>query len=172
MRKISFFVLYRGVKMADGIEDVVTEMLTVLLNVEGYELVAVETSGGKRNPTLRLLIHKPGGLSISDCQNVNKVVLPILEVNHIMSKYKHLEIASPGIDRPLITEADFQRNKGRTVKVETSTSNKQSNDVSGKVIDIKDGILIINQASGETVHIEFSQILKGHIQLDWQSIES
>lgn len=158
--------------MADGIEDVVTEMLTVLLNVEGYELVAVETSGGKRNPTLRLLIHKPGGLSISDCQIVNKVVLPVLEVNHIMSKYKHLEIASPGIDRPLITEADFQRNKGRTVKVETSTSNKQSNDVSGKVIDIKDGILIINQASGETVNIEFSQILKGHIQLDWQSIES
>ncbi len=98
-------------------------------------------------------------------------MLPILEVNQIMSKYKHLEIASPGIDRPLITEADFQRNKGRTVKVDTYTSDKQHNDVLGEVIDIKDGILIIKQASGETVHIEFSQILKGQIQLDWQSIE-
>lgn len=157
--------------MSEGIENGVTEMLTPLLNIEGYELVAVETSGGKRNQTLRLLIHKPGGLSISDCQNVNKVVLPILEVNQIMSKYKHLEIASPGIDRPLNTEADFQRNKGRTVKVDTYTSDKQHNDVIGKVIDIKDGILILQQVSGETVHIEFSQILEGHIQLDWQSIE-
>ena len=153
--------------MPEGIENTVTEMLTSLLNIEGYELVAVETSGGKRNQILRLLIHKPGGLSISDCQNVNKAVLPILEVHQIMSKYKHLEIASPGIDRPLITEADFQRNKGRTVKVETYTSKKQIYDVIGKVIAMKDGILIIKQASGETVHIESSQILKGHIQLDW-----
>ena len=158
--------------MPEGIENTVTEMLTPLLNIEGYELVAVETSGGKRNQILRLLIHKPGGLLISDCQIVNKTVLPILEVHQIMSKYKHLEIASPGIDRPLITEADFQRNKGKTIKVETYTSNKQVYDVIGKVIDIKNGILIIKQASGKTVHIEFSQILKGHIQLDWQSIES
>ena len=79
--------------MPEGIENTVTEMLTPLLIIEGYELVAVETSGGKRNQILRLLIHKPGGLSISDCQNVNKTVLPILEVHQIMSKYKHLEIA-------------------------------------------------------------------------------
>ena len=158
--------------MSEGIEYGVAEMLAPVLKIEGYELVAVETSGGKRNQTLRLLIHKPGGLSISDCQNVNKVVLPILEVNQIMSKYKHLEIASPGIDRPLITEADFKRNTGRTVKIDTSTTNKQHNDVLGEVIDIKDGILIIKEASGETVEIEFSQILQGHIQLDWQSIES
>lgn len=157
--------------MPEGIENTVTEMLTPLLNIEGYELVAVETSGGKRNKILRLLIHKPGGLSISDCQIVNNTVLPILKVHQIMSKYKHLEIASPGIDRPLITEADFRRNKGRTVKVEMCTSNKQIYDVIGKVIDIKNEILIIKKASGETVHIESSQILKGHIELDWQSIK-
>ncbi|MCG9126699.1 ribosome maturation factor RimP [Candidatus Poribacteria bacterium] len=158
--------------MPEGVENTVTEMLTPLLNIEGYELVAVETSGTKRNQTLRLLIHKPGGLSLSDCQNVNKAVLPILEVHQIMSKYKHLEIASPGIDRPLTTEADFLRNKGRTVKVETYTSNKKNKDVIGKVIDINDGILIIKQASGKTVQIEFSQNLKGHIELNWESIDS
>ena len=161
--------------MSEGVENTVTEMLTPLLDIEGYELVAVETSGAKRNQTLRLLIHKPGGLSISDCQNVNKAVLPILEVHQIMSKYKHLEIASPGLDRPLITEADFLRNKGRTIKIETNTSNasnKKNEDVIGKVIDINDGILIIKQASGETVHIEFSQNIKGHIELNWESVES
>lgn len=153
--------------MVQGIENTVANMLTPLLDIEGFELVAVETAGSNRYKILRLLIHKPGGLSISDCQTVNQAVLPVLEVHKIMSKYKQLEIASPGLDRPLITAADFRRNNGRTVKVEVESQNKKTLEVIGKVIDVEDSCIIIEQASGKTVNIELSRICKGYIQLAW-----
>ena len=106
--------------MSGEIETTVAEILTPLLHTEGFELVAVETSGNRKNQILRLLIHKQGGLSISDCQAVNQAVRPVLEVHQILNVYKQLEIASPGVDRPLTTAPDFQRNVGRTVQIEVT----------------------------------------------------
>ena len=97
-------------KMIEGIEATITEMLTPLLEMEGFELVAVEIVGRRKNEILRLLLHKVGGLSVSDCQAVARTVRPILEVHQILTRYSHLEIASPGVDRPLKTAADFRRN--------------------------------------------------------------
>lgn len=150
--------------MAGGIETTVAEMLTPILQTEGFELVAVETAG---NRTLRLLIHKQGGLSVSDCKTVDHAVRPILEIHQILSKYKQFEIASPGVDRPLKTSADFQRNLGRTVQIEATSHNGQTFEVQGKVADVVDGYVILEQTSGKTVHIEISRVCKGYIQLSW-----
>ena len=117
--------------MAEGIDIVVTDIITPLLERQGYELVAVETAGKQKKQILRLLIHKQGGLSIQDCKTVNQTVRPVLEVHHILQNYKQLEIASPGIDRPLTTLRDFQRNIGRTVKIETTSTNGKFLEVQG-----------------------------------------
>lgn len=153
--------------MAEGIEDTVAELLTTFLETEGYELVDVETAGGGRNRTLRLLIHKDSGLTLSDCKAVDNAVRPILEVHQLLTEYKQLEIASPGLDRPLKTEADFKRNIGRNVQIHTRTNNGQSNDVEGKITDVVDAHILLEQSSGKTVQIEISQICKGYIQLVW-----
>jgi len=153
--------------MADGIEATVADMLTPLLNTEGFELVAVEIAKNRKNQILRLLIHKQGGLSVSDCQAVNQTVRPILEVHQILTEFKQLEIASPGIDRPLTTEPDFQRNIGRTVLIEATASNGQLYEVKGEIINAVDGCITLQQTSGEPVHIEIARGCKGYIQLVW-----
>lgn len=153
--------------MAGDIEATVANMLTPLLNVEGFELVAVETAGNRKNQILRLLIHKQDGLSVSDCQVVDQVVRPILEVHQILSEFKQLEIASPGVDRPLTTEPDFRRNIGRTVLIEATKSNGQLYEVQGEVKKSVDGCVTLQQTSGETVHIEIARVCKGYIQLVW-----
>lgn len=153
--------------MAGGIENTVADILTPLLHTEGFELVDVETAGNRKNQILRLLIHKPGGLSVSDCKTVDNTVRPILEVHQILAEYTQLEIASPGVDRPLKTAADFQRNLGRTVQIEATSHNGQTFEVQGQVTDVADGDIILEQTSGKTVHIEISRICKGYIQLIW-----
>lgn len=153
--------------MAGGIENTIAELLTPFLQTEGYELVDVETSGGKRNQTLRLLIHKDGGLTLSDCKTVDNVVRPILEVHQLLTEYRQLEIASPGLDRPLKTEADFKRNIGRNVQIQTASNNGQSEEVEGRITDVVDTDILLEQPSGKTVRIEISQICKGYIQLVW-----
>lgn len=153
--------------MIGGIETKVSELLETFLQTEGYELVDVETAGGNRNRTLRLLIHKEGGLTVYDCKYLDQAVRPILEVHQLLTEYKQLEIASPGLDRPLKTEADFKRNLGRNVQIQTTSKNGQMNEVEGNITDVVDSHVVLEEATGQTVQIKISDIHKGHIQLVW-----
>jgi ribosome maturation factor RimP len=112
-------------------------------------------------------VHKQGGLSVSDCKAVDHAVRPILEVHQILSEYKQFEIASPGVDRPLETAADFRRNLGRTVQIEATSESGQAFEVEGQVVDVVDGCVVLEQTSGKTVHIEISKVCKAYIQLIW-----
>ena len=123
------------------------QLLAPILDIDGIELVDVET----QLQTLRLLIHKPGGLSVSDCQAVNRVVRPILEVHQHLANYTQLEIASPGLDRPLRTAADFQRNCGRTVQIEADLKNDRKYEVRGDVIEVNDEKVVLAQDDGKHV---------------------
>lgn len=153
--------------MISSIETTVTELLTTFLQTEGYELVDVETAGGNRNKTLRLLIHKNEGLTVSDCKYLDQAVRPILEVHQLLTEFRQLEIASPGLDRPLKTEADFKRNLGRTVQIQITSENGQNDEVEGKIADVVDRHVVLEETTGQTVHIKTSEIYKGHIQLVW-----
>ena len=92
---------------------------------------------------------------------------PILEVHQILDAYKQFEIASPGVDRPLTTAADFRRNLGRTVQIEAISQSGQAFEVQGQVVDVIDECVVLEQKSGKTIHIEISKVYKAHIQLIW-----
>ena len=140
-------------------------MLTPILNIDGIELVDVET----QRQTLRLLIYKPDGLSLKDCQAVNHIVQPILEVHEFFTGYTQLEVASPGVDRPLRTARDFQRNCGRTVRIEVNaeSENQQEHYVQGVIVEVQPEMVILAQTDGKKISVEISQIRTAHIHLQW-----
>lgn len=78
----------------------------------GVELIDVE-----RAPMglLRIIIDRPEGVRIEDCEQVSKQLSRVYEVENI--DYRRLEVTSPGVDRPLRTAADFQRFAGYRVEV-------------------------------------------------------
>lgn len=167
-RERSRFLFLQGNRyMAGEIEVIVSDIITPLLEREGYELVAVETAGNRKNQILRLLIHKQGGLSVQDCKVVDQAVRPVLEVHQILDDYKQFEIASPGIDRPLTTIRDFQRNIGRSVKIETTPPNGHASEVQGLIKNVVDECIVLELASGKNKEIDITQVCKGYIQLTW-----
>lgn len=80
----------------------------------GYELVDFEMSN--RGKLLRLFIDKPQGVTLDDCVLVSNHVSHLLAVEHDID-YDRLEISSPGLDRVLKKQGDFERFKGARVKV-------------------------------------------------------
>lgn len=85
---------------------------------EGLELVAAEWAGGAGRGILRLTIDRPeGGVSHNDCQSVSEQVGAILDVEDLVPGRYTLEVASPGLDRRLYRPADYERFRGRQVKV-------------------------------------------------------
>ncbi len=149
--------------MTDTEKDSIFELLAPILDIDGIELVDVETS----LKTLRLLIHKPCGLSVSDCQAVSSLVRPILEVHAYLMRYKQLEIASPGLDRPLQTAADFHRNCGRTVRIEVDPKEDSKYQVQGVVTEVSDEKVLLTETNGDHVSINISEIHNAHIHLKW-----
>ena len=142
------------------------ELLSPVLDQEGIEFVDVEFQGEGTAKTIRFLIYKPGGITVKDCQQVSRTLHPILEVHGLIDSQVTLEVASPGIDRPLTTEADFRRNIGRAVQIETTSATGESLKLSGTVEDVKDGIVCLDE-SGKITELQISTIIRAQIQLMW-----
>jgi len=79
----------------------------------GFELVDAQVSN--RGRFVRILMDKPGGITVDDCATVSRHLSHLLEVEGI--DYDRLEVSSPGMDRPLRRPADFARFAGRKVDV-------------------------------------------------------
>jgi len=79
----------------------------------GFELVDLQVSN--RGRFLRILMDKPGGITVDDCASVSRHLSRLFEVDGI--DYDRLEVSSPGLDRPLRKAADFARFAGQKVDV-------------------------------------------------------
>lgn len=83
----------------------------------GFELVEAELSGGRHHRTLRVYIDGPEGVTVDDCAAVSRQLSAILDVEDPIIGSYTLEVSSPGLDRPLVTPADFRRFQGAMIKV-------------------------------------------------------
>ncbi len=78
----------------------------------GYEMVALERVG---RGLLRLYIDKPEGINVDDCVRVSNQLTRLFMVENV--DYDRLEVSSPGLDRPLVKEADFIRFVGERANI-------------------------------------------------------
>jgi len=88
----------------------------------GFELVDVRWGGSERRPVLRVRIDRPGsepghGVTVDDCAVVSRALEPWLDGWEGLSERYVLEVSSPGVDRPLLKDADFRRFKGQRVAI-------------------------------------------------------
>lgn len=102
-----------------AIVEKVKAIVTPIVVAEQLELVDVEFKREGRTNYLRLFIDKPGGVTIEDCQHVSRECEVILDVEDLIRTQYVLEVSSPGLDRPLKTEEDYQRLQKRLVKLKT-----------------------------------------------------
>ena len=90
-----------------------------LCETEGIELVHVEYQRESSGRILRLYIDKPGGILLDDCVRVNRELGDLLDVYLEDIGPYHLEISSPGTDRPIGKIEDYDRFKGCEAKIKT-----------------------------------------------------
>ena len=100
-----------------NIVDRVEAFVGPLLDEIGCELVDIEFSREGHGWVLRLYIDKDGGVGINDCSSVSRQVSHYLEVDDPVDHPYHLEVSSPGLERPLKKKDDFIRFAGRKGRV-------------------------------------------------------
>ena len=115
-------------RVADIIEPVLVDM--------GFRLVRVRMSG-QNGLTLQVMTERNDGtMTVEDCEEVSKAISPVLDVEDPIDKAYHLEVSSPGIDRPMVRRSDFIRWQGHLVKCETSVMVDGRKRFRGKIVSV------------------------------------
>ena len=97
----------------------VRSLVEPVLNELGYELVDLRFLTDQGRWVLRLFMDKEGGIQVGDCERVSREVETLLEVESVIGERYSLEVSSPGLDRPLVREADFIRYAGQQASLKT-----------------------------------------------------
>ncbi len=111
------FVSRSGVKLE--VREEVRRLALPLAEESGYELVDVEHAFLGRHRILRVLLDKPGGITVGDCARFSRRLADCLDMNQVMAASYQLEVSSPGIERPLRTLESVARFAGQTASLTT-----------------------------------------------------
>ena len=97
-----------------------TEQLVLpIIQSNKFELVDVEYVKEGGTWYLRAYIDKPGGITVDDCEIVNRALGDLLDREDFIEDSYILEVSSPGLGRPLKKEKDFVRSQGKEVEIRT-----------------------------------------------------
>jgi ribosome maturation factor RimP len=133
-----------------------------LIESEGFEFVELKLARHRKHHLLRVFADCQGGISLSQCCELSKSIgRKLEEIDPIESAYT-LEVSSPGLDRPLLTVADYRRRVGEKVQLEVTDSTGKLQKMEGAIAEVKDDALILESVKG-SVEIKVDQIRRGKV---------
>lgn len=137
-----------------------------LLEAEGIELVDVEWGSGAGHSTGRLFLHRPGGVTIGECQRMHRAVMAMLMVEGIANERTALEVGSPGLDRPLRTASDFRRAEGHfvTVRRRVAGDGGREERLVGKLLSADAALTLALDEGGEAA-IPLDDVIEGRFDI-------
>lgn len=139
------------------IEEIVAEFAGPIVASHSFELVDVEFLKEGASWYLRIYIDKPGGITIDDCQVVSEDISDILDKKDPIEQSYFLEVSSPGLDRPLKKDADFERFKGELVEVKVFKPIDGRKVFEGELLGLLDNKIII-KIDGNDLEFERDQV--------------
>ena len=128
------------------------KLLEPILEANHFELVDVEYVKEGGSWYLRAYIDKPGGITVDDCEIVNRALGDLLDEHDFIEESYILEVSSPGLGRPLKKERDFARSLGEEVEIRTYRMVNKQKEFRGilKVYD-KDTVTIETEEEEEQI---------------------
>lgn len=138
----------------------------------GVELVDVSFGREPGGAVVRVLIDRPveaGGdvprsaVSLADCQSVSRDLSTALDLeDDAMPGPYRLEVSSPGVDRPLVKLADFQRFSGQEIKLQTRAPIGDRRKFNGKLLGVEGETIRLEQ-DGRPVAIPFNEVARANL---------
>ena len=131
----------------------------------GCELVAVEMTTVEGRRTMRISIDKPGGIIVEDCTKVNRSLSALLDVEDPLEGAYDLEVSSPGLERPLQRDEDFQRFCGYRVRVQLEKEAPGRRRFTGTLNAMEAGFIQVD-VDGEEFQLSLDMVEKAHLLLE------
>lgn len=150
----------------------IENMIQLIADSMGLELVDVELKKVGRGQVLRIFIDKPDGVNLDDCAELSRELSVQLDVEDCIASRYTLEVSSPGLDRPLKKEQDFVRYKGRLAVAKTAElivdeKGSPRKTFLGIIEGVESGDVVIRLKEGPLARIPLDQIVKAHLEFEF-----
>ena len=113
---------------------------------------------------LRVFIDKPGGVNLDDCAFISHQIEDLIEVEDVIPQRYFLEVSSPGLDRVLKKEADFQRFSGEKARVKTREALDGRRNFKGRILRCEQGVLEMEDTEGQRFTFSLQEIEKARLE--------
>ena len=152
-----------------SVQDRLQALIEPLVQTMGYELVLLEFSPHKGSAMVRLFIDAPGGITLGDCERVSREVEGVLDVEDPIPQNYRLEVSSPGMDRPLMKPAHFERFAGSVAKMQLTAPKDGRRKFQGVLKGLKDGRVVLETADAGVVELRLDEIERARLVPDYET---
>jgi ribosome maturation factor RimP len=170
----TLFLFYASALMIQQTRHPVVEALepevSKTLAAFGYELVLMKFGGPTQNQMLTVFMDKPGGVTSADCQYMAERLSVLLDLLDPVPGRYHLMVSSPGVNRPLTRDEDFDRFVGQGAAVTHRDAEGKRATWRGKLLGTQEGQVLLETETG-LQHVALEQVETAHLVHDWEDTD-
>ena len=147
----------------------IIELIEPAVESEGLELVELECLRMKTRWLVRIFIDREGGATLDDCTAVSHQVGDLLNVHDLPPGPYTLEVSTPGLDRPLTRDKDFEKYLGAKVRIRTREPIEGSRNFLGTYVEYTTGggrRIVTVDVDGRIVPIDRENIQKANLEYE------
>ena len=152
--------------MSKEIAERVRALAEPILSNEGMELAEIEYRREANGWVLRFYIDKEGGVTLDDCSRISQEVGRTLDVEDFILTPYHLEVSSPGLNRPLRNEKDFLKYRNRLIKVKTFDPIDKRRQFKGKLLGLFENQIQM-EIEGGIITIPLFNVAKANLEIEF-----
>jgi ribosome maturation factor RimP len=131
-----------------GVETAVETVVLPAVESHGLTLVDLEVRGNGRRAVVRIFVDKPGGVTVSDCQQLSHEIGDLIDVSNLVRSSYDLEVSSPGLDRELRKDRELRWAIGRPVRVWMRELVDGRRDLAGRLAQVEADVLTLVTPEG------------------------
>ncbi len=151
----------------ENIRDLVFNLAEPVVEENGLELVDVEFVKEGANWYLRVFLDKDTGVELDDCEKISRILSDLLDKEDPIAQAFFLEVSSPGLDRPIKKEKDFQKYFGQKVIVHTYSPFEGKKLHQGQLGSYHQEHLKLTVDNDKNIEIPWNII--SQVKLDWEN---
>jgi ribosome maturation factor RimP len=153
---------------AENLEQDIRQVGEPIARALGVEILEVQSTGRPANLFIRLILDKRGGVGIEDCEQFHQSLRRTWEVIHPDRSMYRFEVSSPGLDRPLKDQKDFQRVVGELIRVTLRIPMNTHSVIVARLVTVTDGGIYLVDDRGkhpQEIHVAWDDIAKAKLEI-------
>jgi len=149
--------------------DKIKQVVEPILEEEGVELVDLVLRREAGRQVLRLLVDRQGGIMLSDCVRLNEEISQELDKDSVINEDYTLEVDSPGVDRWFSSKRDYERARGRMVRVTLNEAIMDKKEYIGRLREALEDYIKVEVEKKGIIDIPLEKIVRARQEVEFKN---